>query len=255
MRSHPLRVAVTRDEPRDGPLHEALRRAGLEPVGCAVIRAASAPEPERLAQAARQLESYDWLVAASARAVVALSVARNGKPLPEGLRTAAVGASTAAKLVEHGAISPLRGTREGAQPLIRMLKAADDWAQRRVLLPRAQEGSHDLGIALRAFGARVDEVVAYCTMPRPADEIRSAWRASAADAVVIASPSAARALVHAVGADAMKRLDFVVAIGTTTAMALSSNDVESIVPPHADFKAVAELLCGKVHSTGRNVRP
>lgn len=242
MRSHRWRVAVTRDEPVDGPLHEALHAVGLEPVRCAVVRAAPAPEPERLALAARQLEGYDWLVAASARSIVALSLARCGRPFPVGLRTAAVGAMTAAKLIAHGAVGPLVGTRDGAEPLVAMLKGADDWPRRSVLLPRALNGGHELGNALRSFGARVDEVVAYGTRECPPHEIRSAWRAAAADAVVIASPSAARALVRAVGADALRRLDLVVAIGTTTAMALSSSGIESIVPPRAEFEAVAELL-------------
>ena len=255
MRSHPLRVAVTRDESEDGPLHEALRRTGLEPVRCAVVRAMPAPEPERLAQAARQLESYDWLVAASARAIDALSRARSYERFPEGLRTAAVGAMTAAKLMAHGAMRPLLGSREGAEPLVAVLKVADDWTRRSVLLPRALEGGHDLGAALRSFGARVDEVVAYRTAECATDEIRSAWLAAEADAVVIASPSAARALVRAVGADALNRLEFVVAIGSTTATTLSSSNVESIVPSHADFQAMAELLGAGAISNGRKVGP
>lgn len=255
MRSHPFRVAVTRDEPADGALNEALRRAGLEPVSCAVVREAPAPEPERLAHAARELETYDWLVVASARAVAALSAARSGEPFPVRLRTAAVGARTAAELVAHGAVAPLLAPREGAEPLLAVLREADDWAQRRVLLPRALEGGHELGIALRTLGARVDEVVAYRTVERPADEIRRAWSAASAHAVVVASPSAAHALVRAVGADALRRLDSVVAIGTTTAMALVSQGVEAMVPPRADFEAVAELLCGRINSTGRMARP
>ncbi len=255
MRSQPLRVAVTRDEPSDGALSDALRRAGLEPIGCAVLCEAPAPEPERLARAARELGRYDWLVVASVRAIVALSAARDGEPWPAGPRTAAVGARTAAALIAHGAATPLLAPREGAQPLITALREADDWTQRRVLLPRAREGSHELGIALRNFGARVEEVVAYCTVERAADEILAAWNSASADAVVVASPSAARSLVRAVGPDTLRRLDSVVAIGSTTAMALVSLGVQAVVPPRADFESVAELLSERTPSTRRTDQP
>src|SRR5262249_15609260 len=54
-----LRIAVTRDESPDGPLASALRRRGLTPVCCAVVRETASPEPERLARAAHALEGYD----------------------------------------------------------------------------------------------------------------------------------------------------------------------------------------------------
>ena len=248
MSSRPLRVAVTRDEAPDGPLTEALRRRGMQPVCCPVVAEEAAPDPEALRRAANELERYDWLVAASARAVSALMGARSNQPLPPGLRTAAVGASTAAALTAHGASAPLTAPLAGATALIEVLRPADSWPGRRVLLPRAQNGGCELGEALRGFGATTDEVVAYCTVERPPDEIASVWSAAAPDAVVVASPSAARALVRAVGAAGLRRLEPVVAIGTTTAMALVGLGVMAIVPPHADFDAVAEFLCSSRHA-------
>ena len=94
MIAHALRVAVTRDEGPDGPLACALRRRGLTPVCCAVVRESDSPEPERLRRAARALDRYDWLVVASARAVDALVAAGATTPLPAALRTAAVGPSS-----------------------------------------------------------------------------------------------------------------------------------------------------------------
>ena len=64
----PLRVAVTRDEPPDGELSRALAQHGLTPVSCPAVIVADSPEPDRLRRAARQLERYDWLVVAGARA-------------------------------------------------------------------------------------------------------------------------------------------------------------------------------------------
>jgi uroporphyrinogen-III synthase len=93
-----LRVAVTRDEADDGPLSQALRRRALEPVSCRVIREAPPADPENLTRAASELERYDWLVVASARAVTALAEARGERPFPAALRTAAVGRKSAAAL-------------------------------------------------------------------------------------------------------------------------------------------------------------
>ncbi len=110
----PLRVAVTRDEAPDGPLSEALRHHGFEPFPCPAIADAPPPDPAPLRKAARALDDYHWLVVASARAVRALVEARDGRDLPAGLRTAAVGAKTAAALVDCGARNPLTAPVAGA---------------------------------------------------------------------------------------------------------------------------------------------
>jgi uroporphyrinogen-III synthase len=246
-----MRVAVTRDEPVDGPLTLALRRAGLEPVRCAAVRSAPAPEPDRFARIARNLGFYDWLVVASARAVSALGSARDGEPLPKHLRTAAVGARTARALAECGAIAPLFPGREGAGPLILLLREVGDWAGLRVLMPRALEGGRQISIALHGFGAHVDEVIAYRTIACETEAIRRDWRAAAADAVVVASPIAAEALTGALGSDVLRRLDAVVAIGKTTATALGRVGVPALVPAHADFNSVAEMLSRRSPSSGR----
>ena len=249
-RPRPLRVAVTRDESADGPLAEALRRRGMEPVSCAVVAEATPIDPAALALAARELESYDWLVVASTRAVTALIEARGGMALPAGLRSAAVGAKSAAALAEHGAVAPLTAEVAGAAALIEALRDADAWSGRRVLLPRAAEGGTELGDALRRLGAEVTDVAAYRTVARPSAEIVSEWAAADADAVVVASPSAARALVGAVGRDGLRALEPVVAIGSTTAMALVALGVMAVVPPRADFESVAELLSRSAQAEG-----
>src|SRR5260221_2062079 len=47
-----IRVAVTRDEPADGPLSTALREHGLEPVACPAVRELPAPDPIALRESA-----------------------------------------------------------------------------------------------------------------------------------------------------------------------------------------------------------
>src|SRR5262249_25109048 len=150
-------------------LAEALRRRGLEPVPCAVVSEAPAPEPEPLERMARTIERYQWLVVASGRAVMAVMEARNQAPLPAGLRPAAVGERTAERLVAAGAAAPLTANVAGAAALIDALEHAASWRGVRVLVPRALEGGREIGEALRRWGALIDEVAAYSTTPRPAD--------------------------------------------------------------------------------------
>jgi uroporphyrinogen-III synthase len=118
---------------------------------------------------------------------------------------------------------------------------------KRALLPRAAEGRHELAESLKRWGAIVDEVIAYRTVARPPDEIAAAWRAGSPQVVVVASPSAARALVAAIGAEPLRRLEPLVAIGSTTAMALVAVGVRAILPPRAEFDSIAELLL-RVHA-------
>src|SRR5262245_50414202 len=91
------RVAVVRDEPAGGRLSRALEEAGFEPRPCPVAHPAPPLDPAPLAEAARHLDRYDWVVFASQRAVDALLDAGAG-PWPPGIRTAAVGPRTAAAL-------------------------------------------------------------------------------------------------------------------------------------------------------------
>jgi uroporphyrinogen-III synthase len=233
------RVAITRDEERDGPLARALRDEGLEPVPCRAVKVVPPPALGLVERAARSLERYDWLVVASRRAVAAVVEARRGRPLPARLRTAAVGESTAAALRQAGARSVLVGTESGVRGLLPWLAGADDWRGRAVLLPRAAQGSRLLAETLIGLGAHVDEVVAYCTSPRSLAEIAGSWKKARPDAAVITSPSAAEALVRALGTAPLRHLSAVVAIGPTTAGALARLGVPALVSPLADFTSAA----------------
>jgi uroporphyrinogen III methyltransferase/synthase len=246
------RVAVTRDEGADGELSRALRARGLDPVPCAATITGASPEPERLAAAARHLARYDWLIVASRRAVEALFAARDGASRTDGgrdgaasappaLRSAAVGPRTAAALAAHGLHAAFIAPHAGGRALALALREADRWPGRRCLLPRALEGGRELAGALLEWGAIVDEIVAYQTIARPPAEIAAAWGASP-DAAVIASPSAARALHAAIGAEPLRALRALVAIGPTTREALADLGLAALLPTRPDFESAAECV-------------
>lgn len=239
MTAGPRRVAVTREEPDDGPLARALRAQGLEPLPCPAVSTAPPADPSALRLAAAWLGEYDWLVVASARAVSALATARRGAAWPARLRCAAVGAATGRALAAAGVVGPIVGGAGGASALLGQLRAAGRWDGRSVLLPRADEGLPTLASGLRALGARVDEVVAYRTVRVAPASLLRAWHAVSPDAAVVTSPSAATVLLQALGARALSSLRGVVVIGTTTAAPLRAAGVPVVVASAASLTAVA----------------
>jgi uroporphyrinogen-III synthase len=237
-----LRVAVTRDDREDGAMARALEALGFLPVSCAVIREEAAPDDGALALAAANLESYAWIVVSSSRAVRAVSAARGARAWPRSLRGGAAGASTSRALRELGLTNVITGNRGGADALLGALLRAEHWPGTRVLAPRAADGRRVVETGLRDAGAHVDEPVAYRTALVSAAVIRRRWRNGSPQAAVIASPSAARSLVGALGAAVLRELKCVVAIGPTTAAALRELDVPARVAPSATFEAAAQTL-------------
>lgn len=237
-----LRVAVTRDDRADGAMARALEALGFHPVSCAVIREEAAPDDGALALAAASLESYDWIVVSSARAVRAVSAARGARAWPRSLRGGAAGTSTAQALGALGLTHVITGNQGGAEALLAALLRAEEWPGTRVLAPRAAEGRRVVEAGLRAAGAHVDEPIAYRTAAVSAAVIRRRWHRGSPQAAVIASPSAARSLVGALGAGVLRELKCVVAIGPTTAAALRELEVPARVAPAATFEAAAQTL-------------
>lgn len=238
-------VAVTRevtsDDEGDAVVRRALEDAGFVAISCPVIAEGPPPDPGRLVTIARNLEHYDWVICASVRAVKALSAARGG-PWPRTTRTGAVGSVTAAAMREAGAAEPVVGEAFSAKSLWDTLQSQDHWPGRRVLTPTVAGGRRELIDALRTAGADVTEVEAYAIRPRPADEVRRCWSESHVDAVIIGSASTARRLIDAVGVDALRGLQAIIAIGPTTQAALTELALPSRLPREATFLAAVEAL-------------
>ncbi len=242
------RVAVTRDEDRDGPLVRALVAEGLTPVACPVLVEAPAADRDALQRAADGLDAMDWLIASSARAVTRFAACRR-VAWPRHLRTAAVGPATAAALREQGVTDTIvAADGDGADALWATLADAASWDGCRVMVLSTPGGRTVITDHLRSRGADVIVVEAYRMLPRPPGAIAADWTAASADAAVVASPRVAETLVAAIGASALAECR-VVAIGFTTAEALGRLGVPHEVAERATFAAVAKLLAA--HHTSR----
>lgn len=237
----PWRVAVTRDEPAERPLHAALEAAGFRPFPCPVMIEAPAPNRARLDAVARDLESYDWIICSSPRGVRALNAAR-GSPWPSRPRTAAVGSVTAAALIAAGTFAPVVADTFGAVALWTRLQPLEAWSEKRVLIVTVAGGRRELVDAIRGEGGTVDEVEAYAMVPRPPEDVRHDWALGRADALILASPSSVKHLLAAIGRPALDRLKAIVPIGHTTAAAIAAAGLHGDPPRQATFTAVVERL-------------
>jgi uroporphyrinogen-III synthase len=236
-----LRVAVTRDDRGEDSVSAALEKAGFVAVPVPVLVEGPAPDAQQVRAIARELESFDWIICASARAVRAISRER-GSPWPTQPRTAAVGPVTAEAMRAAGAADPIVAERFTAKALWEKFKPLDSWPHRRVLVTTVAGGRRDLIDGLRSEGADVTELEAYTMHPRGLDDIRHDWAAARPDAVIVGSAETARRLVDALGVATLESLKAIVPIGPTTAEVLSVMGINAEPPAQATFAAAVDKL-------------
>ena len=236
-----VRVAVTRDDKGEDSVSAAVEKAGFIAVSVPVLIEGPAPDARKLTTVARELESFDWIICASARAVRAISKER-GAEWPKQPRTAAVGPVTAEAMRAAGAMNPIVADRFTAKALWEKFKPLDSWPRRRVLVTTVAGGRRDLIDGLRSAGADVTELEAYSMHPRALDDIRHDWTAAAPDAVIVGSAETARRLVDAVGIATLEDLKAIVPIGPTTAEVLSVMGINAEPPARATFADAVEKI-------------
>ena len=236
-------VVVTRAEPADGPLCTHLRSFGL-PVLLWPAVSIGPGDSKALAQALKQVETFDWIVFASRHAVTAVVEQLPAKP-PD-VRIAAVGPATAEALRLHGWDVDLTPKEANAASLVAAFAAlpGDGVRGARVLFPASSRALPTLLEGLAKLGADVHQVEAYRTESSPLDvEECRAWIArDAIGAVTFASPSAVIELERALGAEDFDRLlsrAAAVAIGPTTARALADRGRKAIVAESATLHGLA----------------
>jgi uroporphyrinogen-III synthase/uroporphyrinogen III methyltransferase/synthase len=246
-------VVVTRSKGGEDALAARLRELGAAVREIPSIAFAPPADPGPLDAALREAARFAWVVFASATAVERTVARMRALGLdPAALaraRLAAVGPATAARVARELREPDLVPAEARGEAMAAAL--APHVAGKAVLLPRPAEGRPELLDGLRAAGAEVAAVEAYRTVPAPAEAIRplAAWiAAGSVDAVAFSSPSAVRAVLDGLGADApLLRRVVLAAIGPTTGDALRAAGLEAGVEPArytgADLAdAIAERL-------------
>ncbi len=221
-------VVVTRAKDQASELSTMLRTAGAEVLNVPTIAIAEPVDGgEGLAEAARNVGAYDWVVMTSPngarRFMAQLSDVRD----LAGVKLAVVGPGTAQVLEGLGLRADLIPQRHVGEGLVEEFPPGTG----RVLLPRAAVARDVVPSGLEELGWSVDVVEAYRTVPAPVDPTERE-RVSGADVICFTSSSSAKNFADAFGADAAPPA--VVAIGPITAQEARSQgmEVSAVADPH-----------------------
>ena len=249
MTARPLdgrRVVVTRAADQAGPLADALRQLGADPLLVPSIRSEPAPDARALRDAARSLGGARWVGMTSPSGVRYgwPAVAEAWPERPDGLGLAVVGPGTAEALRGLGVEPDFQPSKASGDAFAAELPLAPG---DRVVLLRSDIARQAIADDLRQRGADVLDAVAYRTITAadPAD-IRRALDARP-DAVTFTSPSTVRGFLA--GLEDRGRLDGValVPIGPVTAEAVEAAGLSVATVP--DDSTVDGLLAALVALT------
>ena len=199
-----MRVLITRPPEDAAEMAGALRVAGAQVYFLPSITIRPVADPSTLDQALSHLDHYHWLVLTSANAVdvvverlAALRISR----MPPGLKVAAVGRKTAARLIRAGIqpdFVPDEYLAEALLPGLGELKGS--W----VLLPTTDIAHDTLPQAIQAADGIAHVVTAYHTQPAEPDPGGLSALRAGLDWITFASGSAARnfvSMLHSAGID------------------------------------------------------
>ena len=220
-------ILVTRPGAQANEFADLLVDAGYKPVLAPMLLVGPGDaDGVRRALADLQTGGFDWVVFSSGNAPLGVAATDPASPFAEdpgralaGVRVAAVGPGTAARLLDLGVKADLVAERSDAAGLVEALARQGVWRQR-IWLPQAELARPELVEGLRALGADVTATIAYRVAPPRFIGIpeRRMILEGGIHAVAFASPSAADHLVELLGPDraALESIP-TVCIGQTTA--------------------------------------
>jgi uroporphyrinogen III methyltransferase / synthase len=236
------RVVVTGDTARTSSLADRVSALGGDVVRLPVVVIEEPPDSgAALAAATDRLLAgdYRWVIVTSGNAVERLRRAFAGRPVPEGVRWAAVGPSTERALVAAGLPCDLVPSESSADALAAAFVASA--GPGRVLYPRAEHVHSDLAARLVDSGWPVDEVVAYRTVGRdPGLAALDAARRS--DVVLFASASAVERTVALLGPHGVPPDVLTIGPSTSAAVRQAGLHVAAEAEPHSADALVDALV-------------
>lgn len=253
------RIAVTRPRDQAGRFAELLETRGAEVFRFPTIETVPPESYRKLDTALDALADYDWLVFTSVNGVrfffERLQHRRQDIRDLAGVHIAAIGPETARSVEARHLRVDAMPDAYVAEALIDVLKAEN---ARRILLPRAAEARAVLPDALRASGARVDEVAAYRTVrPRLRTEmLHGLLRDGRLDLLTFTSSSTVRNFMAGVsGDDAADLLGNVPVgcIGPITAATAREHGLRVTIQPAAyTIPAFADAIVEHFHDSGQH---
>jgi uroporphyrinogen III methyltransferase/synthase len=177
------RVVVTRARDQSADLSRLLAEQGAEVLEVPTIKLALPTQTEWIKDAILELNSYDWLVFTSTNGVAEFFRIFFGafEDLRDigGVRIAAVGPATAAKLKELHLKVDLMPNDYTAAAVAKAFKSYQDIENLKICLLRAEVANTELPAALEDLGAIVDDIPVYRTVAETEDPFGDGARLAA----------------------------------------------------------------------------
>lgn len=191
---HGLRIVLTGSPGLNGKLRHLLAKSGATAIECALISIRYECDMASHDEPGRYLEDLDWIIFASAHAVEGfLRMLRGGgRDLRSlaGAKIATVGCGTAKRLRHYGIEPDLVPRSQSAAGLIAEFESRAGGC--RMLLPCGDLSRDELADGLTRLGAEVERLVTYRNEAAMPSKSAIAALERGFDAVVFASPSAAK---------------------------------------------------------------
>lgn len=250
------RIIVTRARKQAAALAEQLAGLGAEVVSMPLIEIAPPANCEPLDRAIDQIESFDWLIAASVNAVDyflrRFDQLKQDRRLLDGLLIAAVGPKTRERIEDEGlpvVLVPDNYTAESVVAgFLNHYPDPEELNGLRVLIPASNITRDVIRPALAARGVKVELVETYRTLPPQLsrDEALECLDPSSGGYLIFASPSAVDHLAGVLGLEdlglALEGLQ-IVCIGPTTAQAARRCGlVAALMPAEYRVEALIKLF-------------
>jgi uroporphyrinogen III methyltransferase/synthase len=167
------RIVVTRTREQASQLSSRLRERGAEILEIPTIKIVPPTEQREIADVLLELNSYDWVIFTSPNGVTMFfeyffKAFEDMRDIG-GVRIAAVGPATAAKLKELHLKVDVMPEKYVAEKVADALLAYESIENLRILLLRAEVATRELPKKLEESGAIVDDVACYKTIPETED--------------------------------------------------------------------------------------
>jgi len=246
------RILVTRSRTQASTLVEKIRAWGGEAIEFPTIEIQTETDLEALYCAFEHMDSYDWLIFTSVNAVDIFfaQLREQGKDIRilAGLRIAAIGPATAARLQNLGLLIDIIPDEYKAEGIIEKLSSLITTGER-ILLPRARGAREILPVSLKKMGAEVDECFLYqAVVPKPLAQQNERERLlEGVDYLTFTSSSTVSNFVKIVGREQVETINKkvkVACIGPITAATAQENgfDVDVMANEYTIEGLVTALL-------------
>lgn len=253
-----LRVLVTRPAAQAASLSRLLELEGATPVEVPLIAIRACDDYDGTIEGAlRSLPEYDWLIFTSVNGVGVFfdrlkDFGLNGTAI-QGHSVGAIGPATAQALEARGVGVDLMPQEHLTSGILKAMGSVE-LRGKRVLLPRAEEGSRELPPGLEALGAEVKHLALYRTeIPREASSCLLKALHDGVDVATFTSPSAVRSMVRVLEGRMELLAPVVLAcIGPVTAEAARREGMEvTIVAREHTGQGLVKALC-EHYGSGRS---